>query len=176
MAFVRGLAHLVGRPPRPGGTGVGAPPDEDLFANGAVESFRAGQQSAIGNRRRTVRQFSAEPVHPDLIARAVADAMNAPAPHHTTPWRFAHIRGATRTRLLDAMADRWRHDLAELDGFTAESIDKRLRRGDVLRNAPELVVPFVALAGSAHTYPDRQRRYTSATCSCCQVARRCRTS
>jgi coenzyme F420-0:L-glutamate ligase/coenzyme F420-1:gamma-L-glutamate ligase len=56
------------------------------------------------------------------------------------------------------MAAAWRRDLAELDGFSDENIRRRLRRGDVLRQAPELVVPFVEMEGTAHPYPDRARR------------------
>ena len=68
---------------------------------------------------------------PELLAQAVADALNAPAPHHTTPWRFVHVRGAVRTRLLDAMADQWRRDLTEIDGYSPDSVRRRLARGDV---------------------------------------------
>ncbi len=157
VAFVRGLAHLVTDDDGPGAQALVRPPADDLFARGAADSFRDGLQAAVGHRR-TVRQFSDRPVAASLIRSAVADAINAPAPHHTTPWRFVHVRGEPRTRLLDAMVARWRRDLAELDGFSPDSIDRRVRRGDVLRTAPELVVPFVSLAGSAHDYPDLTRR------------------
>lgn len=157
VAFVRGLGHLVTPEPGPGASHLVRPAAQDRFSRGADESFRAGLQAAVSHRR-TVRTFAPTAVPADLIAAAVVEAVNAPAPHHTTPWRFAHVRGATRTRLLDAMAEQWRRDLAELDGFAPESIARRVRRGDVLRNAPELVVPFVALADNAHSYRDRNRR------------------
>jgi coenzyme F420-0:L-glutamate ligase/coenzyme F420-1:gamma-L-glutamate ligase len=62
-----------------------------------------------------------------------------------------------RDGLLDAMAEQWRRDLATLDQYSAESVDKRLRRGDVLRMAPCIVLPFVELEGAAHRYPDAER-------------------
>ncbi len=57
--------------------------------------------------------------------------------------------------LLDAMAAQWALDL-EADGFSPESIARRLRRGDVLRAAPYLVVPCLVREG-AHDYPDERR-------------------
>ncbi|GES23418.1 hypothetical protein Aple_063170 [Acrocarpospora pleiomorpha] len=53
------------------------------------------------------------------------------------------------------MREAWITDL-RADGFTESSIAKRLRRGDVLRNAPYLAVPCLVMDGS-HTYPDPRR-------------------
>ncbi len=51
--------------------------------------------------------------------------MTAPAPHHTTPWRFVLLESAeSRTRLLDAMRDAWIADLRR-DGKSEESIAKQ---------------------------------------------------
>ncbi len=88
------------------------------------------------------------------MLRAVAAAVTAPAPHHTTPWRFVLVE-SRQGALLDAMAAQWARDLAS-DGFSAESTARRLRRGDVLRAAPYLVVPCLVREG-AHAYPDARR-------------------
>ncbi|MGW2146024.1 coenzyme F420-0:L-glutamate ligase [Nonomuraea bangladeshensis] len=147
VAIVRGLAHLVTDDEGPGVAPLVRPADEDLFRYGSRDVVFA---------RRTIREFSAEPVDPQAVRRAVAAGIAAPAPHHTTPWRFVLVESPeTRTKLLDAMREAWIADLRG-DGFSEESIAKRVRRGDVLRNAPYLVVPCLVMEGS-HTYRDERR-------------------
>ena len=63
---------------------------------------------------------------------------------------------AARTRLLDAMRAAWTADL-RADGFAEEQITRRLRRGDVLRAAPLIIVPCL-VTDAAHDYPDEPRR------------------
>ncbi|MCE6999338.1 coenzyme F420-0:L-glutamate ligase [Saccharothrix sp. S26] len=129
------------------------PVADDLFRLGTAEAVAQGRAEAV-LLRRSVRSFSAEPVPEDALRRAVAAALTAPAPHHTRPVRFVRL-AARRDALLDAMADRWRADLRG-DGWSEERIATRVGRGDVLRNAPEVVVPFLVRTG-AHSYPDERR-------------------
>jgi dehydro coenzyme F420 reductase / coenzyme F420-0:L-glutamate ligase / coenzyme F420-1:gamma-L-glutamate ligase len=131
------------------------PGDEDLFWLGTAEAIDMGRRQAQ-LLRRSVRQFSDEPVPPDLVEAAVAEALTAPAPHHTRPVRFVWLQTpATRTRLLDRMKDKWRSDLAG-DGRPADSIERRLARGQILYDAPEVVIPMLVPDG-AHSYPDAAR-------------------
>ena len=154
MAVVRGLADRVIPADGPGARALVRPASEDMFSLGTAEAMRA----AVANRR-TVRFFTDDPVDPAAVTRALAAAVTAPAPHHTTPWRFVVLWSeAARTKLLDAMLAAWVRDLTA-DGFTAEQIAKRTRRGDVLRNAPLIVVPCLVTGddGGMHTYPDARR-------------------
>jgi dehydro coenzyme F420 reductase / coenzyme F420-0:L-glutamate ligase / coenzyme F420-1:gamma-L-glutamate ligase len=131
------------------------PGDEDLFWLGTAEALDMGRRQAQ-LLRRSVRRFSDEPVPPDLVEAAVAEALTAPAPHHTRPVRFVWLQTQdTRTRLLDRMKDKWRVDLAD-DGRPPESVERRVARGQILYEAPEVVIPFLVPDG-AHAYPDAAR-------------------
>ena len=128
--------------------------EDDLFWLGTAESIELGRKQAQ-LLRRSVRRFAGEPVPGSLIEDAVAEALTAPAPHHTRPVRFVWLTAARRTPLLDAMQQRWRSDLAG-DGRSAEEIERRVARGQILYDAPEVVIPVMVPDG-AHDYPDPAR-------------------
>ena len=129
--------------------------EDDLFWLGTAESIELGRRQAQ-LLRRSVRRFAAEPVAAELIEAAVAEALTAPAPHHTRPVRFVWLadRGR-RVALLDRMRAAWRADLTA-DGRPADAVERRVARGQILYDAPEVVIPFLVPEG-AHSYPDAAR-------------------
>ena len=147
VAVVRGLAGLVTEQDGPGARELIRPAEEDMFRFGSAD---------VPLARRTIRVFTAEPVDTGVVRRAVAAALTAPAPHHSEPWRFVILSSPqARAHLVDAMREAWIADLRG-DGFTPEQITRRLRRGNVLRLAPLIIVPCL-VTDAAHLYPDERR-------------------
>ncbi|MBB3035624.1 coenzyme F420-0:L-glutamate ligase [Hoyosella altamirensis] len=135
--------------------------EEDLFWLGTSEALEQGRQEALLVRR-SVREFTDEPVDANVLREAFGDALTAPAPHHTRPVRFIWLRTPeTRIRLLDAMRVAWRQDLTN-DGLSEKAIERRLARGEILYRAPEVVIPFLVPEG-AHDYSDAARRNAETT-------------
>jgi coenzyme F420-0:L-glutamate ligase / coenzyme F420-1:gamma-L-glutamate ligase len=151
VVVLRGLTGVVTEDAGPGARSLVRPATEDWFRLGTREAGRA----AIVERR-TVRSFAEVPVDVEAVRRAVAAAVTAPAPHHTTPWRFVLVTSeSNRRRLLDEMLAAWVADLHS-DGMSPTSIRRRTSRGEVLRLAPLIIVPCLVRDG-AHHYPDTRR-------------------
>ena len=107
--------------------------------------------------RRSIRSFLDRPVPRVIIDRAVGLAVQAPAPHHSQPWRFALVESpGEKGRLSHAMGDAWRDDLAR-DGVAPEKIASILGRSHALLTTAPLLVVCCADMTRAHTYPDDRR-------------------
>jgi coenzyme F420-0:L-glutamate ligase/coenzyme F420-1:gamma-L-glutamate ligase len=136
------------------------PLTDDLFRLGTDEALGRGRAAGRAEAvllRRSVRSYRSDRVDPAALRRAVGIALRAPAPHHTRPVRFVWLADRqVRRRLLEAMRQAWRDDL-RCDGLTEDRIERRVRRGDLLFDAPEVLVP-VAVPDGAHAYPDARRQ------------------
>jgi iodotyrosine deiodinase len=88
---------------------------------------RAEAHYALHDRRRSVRQFSPEPIPLDVVRRAIHTAGTAPSGAHKQPWRFVlvtdpaikqQIRAAAEAEERETyehrMSDEWRAALAPL--------------------------------------------------------------
>ena len=108
--------------------------------------------------RRSVRAFEDREVPRDAIERAVALAVQAPAPHHSAPWRFVVLDDPQmKERFSHKMGDAWRLDLAS-DGLSAERIERITTKSHrLLTSTPTLVVCCADMT-RAHEYPDERRR------------------
>lgn len=95
VAVLRGLRVLA---PDDDGPGAGA-----LVRPAAQDMFRLGTREVV-SARHTVREYADLPVDPELIRRAVAAALTAPAPRHGGAWRFVQVASApARSRLRAAL-------------------------------------------------------------------------
>ncbi len=114
--------------------------------------------------RRTIRKFSDKTVEHEIINLAIGDALLAPAPHHSEPFRFIVLRNdkvrhtEIRNKLLDEMRSAWISDLKEIDKKDTEEVSRRISRGDIVRTAPVMILPIVNLDYGAHSYSDERRQ------------------
>ena len=107
--------------------------------------------------RRSVRAFVDRPVPRAIVERAVSLAVQAPAPHHSQPWRFVLVESReARESLSRDMGDAWRSDLT-IDGVPGDKIASILDRSHALLTSTPLLVVCCADESRAHTYGDDRR-------------------
>jgi coenzyme F420-0:L-glutamate ligase/coenzyme F420-1:gamma-L-glutamate ligase len=108
--------------------------------------------------RRSIRAFEDRAVPREPVLRAIALAVQAPAPHHSSPWRFSLLEGAgEKDALSRAMGSAWRDDLTA-DGHPADEVETILARSHGLLTGAPLLTVCSADMSKAHAYPDRRRR------------------
>ncbi|MBA2312172.1 MAG: nitroreductase family protein [Actinobacteria bacterium] len=108
--------------------------------------------------RRSVRVFRDGAVPRAAVERAVALAATAPAPHHSSPWRFVVLEEPRdKERLARSMGAAWREDLLS-DGLKEGAIGRILDRSHALLTHSPLAVVCCAEMSRSHSYPDERRR------------------
>ena len=114
-------------------------------------------QEAVAARR-SIRSFQDRPVPAAAVERAISLAVQAPAPHHSSPWRFALIETPEHKRSLsERMGAAWRGDLSA-DGMAPEKIERILEKSHGLLTSTPLLVVCCAEMTRADDYPDERRR------------------
>ncbi|NEA27194.1 nitroreductase family protein [Actinomadura bangladeshensis] len=108
--------------------------------------------------RRTVRDFSARPVPPDVIEHAIRAAATAPSGANLQPWRFVVITDPERKKRLRAAAEEEEREFYErrasqewLDALAPLGTDWRK---PFLEDAPAVIIVF-----EVHKGPETPRPY-----------------
>ena len=108
--------------------------------------------------RRSVRAFEDRPVPRAAVGKAIELAAQAPAPHHSAPWRFVLVDGPEDKETFSrVMGTAWRRDL-EGDGLPSGRIDEILDRSHRLLTGTPLLTVCCADVSGAHDYGDERRR------------------
>lgn len=108
--------------------------------------------------RRSIRSFEDKPVPRATVERAISLAVQAPAPHHSAPWRFLLIEEeAQKSAFSERMGRAWRDDLAA-DGMPADRIEKIVTKSHRLLTSTPLLVVCCADTTRADDYPDERRK------------------
>lgn len=114
-------------------------------------------QDAVAARR-SIRSFEDRPVPRAVVERAIALAVQAPAPHHSAPWRFLLVEDPPgKAALAERMGDAWRSDLAT-DGIPGDRADAIVSKSRRLLTSTPLLVVCCADTTRADEYPDERRR------------------
>jgi PPOX class probable F420-dependent enzyme len=118
---------------------------------------------ALARGRRSVRQFTDQPVQRPLLDSVLEAARWAPSPHGRQPWRFAVLtRPELKAALAEAMGEEWQRNL-DMDGEPPEVVaTRRARSRQRVREAPAIIIPCLYLA-DLDAYPDPQRQAAEAT-------------
>lgn len=109
--------------------------------------------------RRSVRQYTDQPVPRVLVERLLVAATWAPSAHNRQPWRFVVIESAApKESLARAMGARLRTDL-QADSAPEEVIEKDVTRSyERITSAPVLVCVCLSMR-DMDVYPDEKRAH-----------------
>lgn len=124
--------------------------------------------------RRSVRRYQpGRSVSHTILEDLLAWASWAPSTHNRQPWRFCVVTDAeVKKRLAEAMAERWRCDLAA-GGAPAEEIQRRTAASTVrIAGAAALVLAALSMA-DMDAYPDEPRRQAEWTMAVQSTALAC---
>jgi F420 biosynthesis protein FbiB-like protein len=109
-------------------------------------------------QRRSIRRFQPEAVPMPVMRRLLQAAGRAPSAHNRQYWRFVVITSSpVKTRLVEAMAVEFRHDLLA-DGLTSEQVEYRIERARQRLLGAPVIVLLCLDPTQGDTYPDAHRQ------------------
>lgn len=120
----------------------------------SVQRFQAGDSMELYEavaRRRTVREFRADPVAEEILHRVLAAGLKAPSNAHLKPWQFLLLRDREKRRrsVVEGLQARDMKDREEierfLERFSEDSLKEVYRRAlpvqlTMMLEAPELLI------------------------------------
>lgn len=113
--------------------------------------------SDVIRERRSVRRFTNEPVSVATVRELIDLACVAPAPHHSLPWRFVHVRtDEARSRLADAMGEAWLADLED-EGRGVHEVQQLLARSQQQLTAAPVLLLACLVMSVGREWPDEER-------------------
>jgi F420 biosynthesis protein FbiB-like protein len=121
--------------------------------------FPASALQDLVRARRSIRNFRDEPVPPSLIAELLEEALWAPSPHNSQPWRFTVLlQRPEKERLAIAMADRLASEL-RADGVAPELIERQTDRSTARITRAPVVILCSLVADGLVGYSDDRRNH-----------------
>ena len=132
-----------------------APPQPRLSGAESVAAARGVADTM--ERRRTIRDFSTDPVPLDAVRQAVRAAATAPSGANVQPWRFVVVTDPERKRLLRQGAEeeerRFYEDRASEEWLEALAPIGTDWRKPFLEEAPVLIAVFEVHRGDGEPRP-----------------------
>jgi F420 biosynthesis protein FbiB-like protein len=123
----------------------------------ARERALASPVGGIVCTRRSIRAFADEPVPRDLVESLLEEAIWAPSPHNSQPWRFTVLFDpSTKRELAETMAERLEAEL-RADGLAPEAIERQSTRSRSRISAAPVLILCSLVRDGLVSYADRRR-------------------
>lgn len=127
-----------------------------MFTDSA--SAVAQLQAVLVRNRRSIRVFRDDPVPSNLIAELLHDALWAPSPHNSQPWRFTGLFASEeKARLARVMAERLSQELTA-DGLGSEMITRQTERSYRRISSAPVVILCSLCPDGLRPFDDERRR------------------